>query len=91
MTAVFHSTAFRKDLRLASKRGRDLEKLRQVLELLSKGEPLPRGLRDHPLKGDWVGHRECHLAPDWLLIYQIDAAAGVIRLERTGTHSNLFG
>jgi mRNA interferase YafQ len=90
MTPVFHSTAFRKDLRLANKRGKDLGKLRRVIEQLARGEPLPQGLRDHPLEGDWVGHRECHLEPDWLLIHQVDEAAGLIRLERTGTHSDLF-
>lgn len=91
MTPVYHSGAFRRDLKLAHRRGKDLVKLQDILERLSRGEPLPARLRDHPLKGDMQGCRECHIEPDWLLIYRLEQDGGAIRLERTGTHSDLFG
>ena len=91
MMPTFHGRGFRKDLKLAYRRGKDLRKLQAAVESLARGEPLSGRLRDHPLKGKLAGFRECHLEPDWLLIYQVDPAAGIIRLERTGTHSDLFG
>lgn len=90
MMQVSHSRGFRKDLKLMHRRGKDLRKLQVVVEYFVRGEPLPPRLRDHPLKGQLAGHRECHLEPDWLLIYHIDTASGIIQLERTGTHSDLF-
>ena len=57
----------------------------------SMGEPLPEKNRDHDLSGDWVGHRECHILPDWLLIYRIEDDVLVLTLARTGSHSDLFG
>jgi mRNA interferase YafQ len=65
-----------------------MAKLRQVLQLLINGGPLPARLRDHPLKGEWAGWRDLHIEPDWLLIYK--AGATEIRFERTGTHAHLF-
>jgi len=91
MMQVFHSRAFRKDLRLAHRRGKDLGKLQTTIECLARREPLPARLHDHPLKGNMSGYRECHIEPDWLLVYRVDATTGVIRLERTGTHADLFG
>ena len=70
------------------KRGKDMAKLRTVLSLLINAEPLPAALKDHPLTGDWSGYRDCHIEPDWLLIYKVDGDA--LMLERTGTHSDLF-
>ena len=61
-----------------------------VVALLAMGEPLPEKNRDHDLSGDWVGHRECHIQPDWLLIYRIEDDVLVLTLARTGTHSDLF-
>ena len=68
---VKYTTAFKKDYKRAIKRGLKIELLEQVVALLSMGEPLPDKNRDHDLSGDWVGHRECHILPDWLLIYRI--------------------
>ena len=62
---------FRKDLKRAKKRGLDLNLLSEVVDLLQKGETLPEKYKDHMLTGNWVGHRECHIQPDWLLIYRI--------------------
>ena len=62
-----------------------------AVALLSMGEPLPDKNRDHDLSGDWVGHRECHILPDWLLIYRIEDDVLVLTLARTGSHSDLFG
>ncbi|WP_418724425.1 type II toxin-antitoxin system YafQ family toxin [Dysosmobacter sp.] len=66
---VKYTTAFKKDYKRAIKRGLKIELLEQVVALLSMGEPLPDKNRDHDLSGDWMGHRECHILPDWLLIY----------------------
>ena len=84
---VKYTTAFKKDYKRAIKRGLKIELLEQVVELLSMGEPLPAKNRDHDLSGDWVGYRECHILPDWLLIYHTEDDT----LTRTGTHSDLFG
>lgn len=91
MRTVFHSGGFRKDLRLMHRRGKDLTRLQAVLDCLAEGRPPPPKMRDHPLKGEFAGCRECHIEPDWLLIYRWEKPGGVLRLERTGTHSDLFG
>ena len=80
---------FKRDVKLADKRGKDISKLRTVIELLLAAEPLPRELRDHPLKGEWQPSRDLHIEPDWVLIYRVDG--GTVRFERTGTHADLFG
>ena len=86
---VKFTTQFRKDYKLAMKRGLRIALLEEVVERLAMGEPLPEKNRDHALTGDWVGHRECHIQPDWLLIYyQTDTE---LYLYRTGTHADLFG
>jgi mRNA interferase YafQ len=82
-----HSGQFRKDLKLAQRRGCDLDKLAAIIDLLQAGQPLPAANRDHRLKG--TRERECHIEPDWLLIYRFEA--GELLLVRTGTHSDLFG
>ena len=64
---VKYTTAFKKDYKRAVKRGQKIELLEQIVALLSMGEPLPDKNRDHDLSGDWAGHRECHIQPDWLL------------------------
>jgi len=83
------SGRFDKDLRLAKRRRRDLNKLQAVIDKLRAGEPLPKATRDHPLQGEWQGFRDCHIAPDWVLIYRADEHE--VLLARTGTHSDLFG
>jgi mRNA interferase YafQ len=75
-------------MKLASKRGKELAKLRDLILLLAQGDPLPAQYRDHPLAGNWSHHRDCHLEPDWLLLYKI--AGADVYLVRTGTHSDLF-
>lgn len=62
-----------------------------MIRILSRGEALPEKSKDHALTGDWIGHRECHILPDWLLIYRIEDDVLVLTLTRTGTHSDLFG
>jgi mRNA interferase YafQ len=84
------TSQFKRDVKRADKRGKDLAKLRAVLELLIDGEPLPPELRDHPLRGNFAGSRDCHLEPDWLLIYTLSENGAHVCFERTGTHSDLF-
>ena len=79
---------FQRDVKLAQKRGKDMAKLRQAILLLMEGSPLPPLYKDHPLGGDWKHFRNCHIEPDWLLIYKIDGED--LHLVRTGTHSDLF-
>ncbi|CDX03942.1 Plasmid stabilisation system protein [Desulfitobacterium hafniense] len=62
-----------------------------IIRLLANGEPLPETNRDHALSGNWIGHRECHVQSDWLLVYRVDNNILVLTLARTGTHSDLFG
>ena len=82
---------FRKDYKLAKKRGLKIEALAEVVTLLAMGEALPEKNRDHSLTGNWVGFRECHILSDWLLIYRIEENVLVLTLTRTGTHGDLFG
>ncbi len=82
------SGRFKKDVRRIVKRGKDINKLTAVLDMLLAGRTLPEGYGDHPLKGNWKGWRDLHLEPDWLLIYRI--AGDRIELAATGTHADLF-
>ena len=84
------TTQFKKDYKRAMKRGLEIELLEKVVELLAMGESLPEKNRDHELSGNWFGHRECHIQPDWLLVYRIEDDVLVLTLARTGTHSDLF-
>ena len=85
------TTQFKKDFKLAMKRSMKIELLEEVIAMLAMGETLPDKHKDHALTGNWVGHRECHILPDWLLIYRIEDVVLVLTLARTGTHSDLFG
>ena len=84
------TTLFKKDFKLAMKRGLNVELLENIIALLAMGEPLPAKNKDHALTGNWVGHRECHILPDWLLIYRVEDDVLVLTLARTGTQSDLF-
>ena len=84
------TTQFKKDYKRAMKRGLKIELLEKVVELLAMGEVLPEKNRDHELSGNWVGHREYHIQPDWLLVYRIEDDVLVLTLARNGTHSDLF-
>ncbi len=81
---------YRKDIKLMYRRGLNLALLERIIEKLKKMEPLEDKHHDHPLKGDYVGFRECHITPDWLLIYAIDNNRLVLTASRTGSHSDLF-
>ncbi|MCI5851706.1 MAG: type II toxin-antitoxin system YafQ family toxin [Sutterellaceae bacterium] len=81
---------FRKDLKLIRKRGYDLRLLEEVLRMLAEDVPLPPKYRDHSLAGKFSGSRECHISPDWLLIYEKYNSNLYLYLLRTGTHSDLF-
>ena len=88
--SVKFTSQFKKDFKLAKRRGLDETKLTQVVELLANGEPLPDQYHDHALGGVWSKHRECHIEPDWLLIYFEVEETLVLTLVRTGSHSDLF-
>ncbi len=88
MRNLIRGAQFRRDVNLAERRGKDMSKLRELILLLTEGEPLPLRYKDHPLSGDWKHHRDCHIEPDWLLLYKIDG--GDLYLVRTGSHSDLF-
>ena len=82
---------FKRDLKLAKKQGKDLNQLYDIIEQLANGETLDEKYRDHDLKGEYEGSRECHIEPDWLLIYEIQGEVLVLMLYRLGSHSELFG
>lgn len=88
---IVWTAQFKKDYKLALKRKLDIELLNDIIRALSQGETLPARNKDHALSGAWAGHRECHIHPDWLLIYRIEDDVLVLTLTRTGTHSDLFG
>lgn len=88
---IVWTTQFKKDYKLALKRHLNIDLLDDIIRALSRGETLPEKNKDHPLSGDWTGHRECHIQPDWLLVYRIEDDVLVLTLARTGTHSDLFG
>lgn len=90
MLKIVASNRFRKDLRLAAKRKLNLDLLRQVVNTLAEEKPLDRQYRDHELTGDYAGFRECHIQPDWLLVYRVERLELELFLFRTGTHSDLF-
>ena len=90
MYEVVLSNRFRKDLKLAAKRGCDLALLNSIVDRLAQGETLPAKHRDHSLTGDYIGFRECHIQPDWLLIYRTEEEALMLFLMRNGTHADLF-
>ena len=81
---------FKRDLKLAKKRGYNLSLLSVVVDMLVAGKPLPEKYKDHNLSSNYVGCRECHITPDWLLIYEVEEDELMLYLTRTGTHSDLF-
>ena len=90
MYKIRPSTKFQKDLKKVQKRGYDISLLTTVLNILANGESLPSKYKDHNLSGNYKGCRECHITPDWLLIYEILDDELILYLTRTGTHSDLF-
>jgi mRNA interferase YafQ len=88
LRTAIRGTQFRKDVKLAQKRGKDMNKLRDVVLLLLEGRHLLPQYKDHPLQRRWRQYRDCHIEPDWLLIYKIEG--NDLHLVRTGSHSDLF-
>lgn len=88
---VKYTTQFKKDYKLAMKRGLNINLLDNIIAKLAMGESLPEKNRDHSLSGNYLGHRECHISPDWLLIYRYEDDVLILTLSRTGSHSDLFG
>ena len=88
MKAIFQTSQFKKDFKSIKKRGNDLNKLKEVVSAIANSEALQERHRDHALSGNWAGSRDCHIEPDWILIYRIDE--DYLFLERTGSHSDLF-
>ena len=87
---IIPTTKFKKDLKKASKRNLKIEKLEKIIDILANGEMLSEKYRDHELNGNYSGCRECHIEPDWLLIYEIHNDKLILILTRTGTHADLF-
>jgi mRNA interferase YafQ len=85
---IIETKKFEKDMEIAKRRGKSMSKIRAVVNTLAKEEPLPEKHRPHRLLGNWNSFHECHIEPDWLLIYKIEE--GTLVLARTGTHSDLF-
>lgn len=90
MLKIRYHASFKKDYKKIVRRGYDIRLLENVVKKLAAGEPLPEKNRDHNLSGDYSGCRECHITPDWLLIYEVDNGELILYLTRTGTHSDLF-
>ena len=90
MYRVKPTTKFVKDLKRAEKRGYKIDLLTEVIKKLAAGEKLEEKYKDHPLKGNFIGCRECHITPHWLLIYKVIKDELILYLTRTGTHSDLY-
>lgn len=90
MLKIRYSNRFKKDFKTIVKRGYDVKLFEEVLRFLVEEKPLPPKYLDHPLSGNYGGHRECHITPDWLFIYKIEKNILTLILTRTGTHSDLF-
>ena len=91
MYQVIYTTRMKKDVRRVKKRGKDMSKLINVLDLLKTGEPLPEIYRDYQLEGTFRNFRECHIESDWLLVYQMNEGELILFATATGTHADIFG
>ena len=87
---IIWSSQFKKDYKLAMKRGLPIEELDNAIRLLAEDDPLPEKYKDHDLSGNWKGFRECRIQPIWLLIYRVFNNNLILSLARTGSHSDLF-
>ena len=90
MLTIKYETTFKKDFKRIVRRGYDVRLLEEVIDILANEKPLPEKYRDHRLTGDFADCRECHITPDWLLVYQTDSRELVLYMIRTGSHSDLF-
>ena len=87
---VKYTSRFKKDYKRLKKRGWDMDKLLDAIDILRSGSELPPEYKDHPLHGEYAGHRDCHIEPDWVLIYFKSESTLVLSMTRTGTHSDVF-
>lgn len=87
---TYMTTQFKKDLKLTKKRGYSIELINNIISTLANGEKLPAKYKDHALTGNYSGYRECHIEPDWLLVYEIHDEELILILTRTGTHADIF-
>ena len=90
MLTIKYQTAFKRDYKRIVKRGYDTRLLEEVIEMLAEQKPLPEKFRDHDLTGNYKGCRECHILPDWLLVYEVNNDELILCLIRAGSHSDLF-
>ena len=90
MLTIKYHTSFKRDYKRIVKRGYDVSLLEKVIEILANEEELPEKYKDHNLSGDYKGFKECHILPDWLLIYKIENNRLILALSRTGSHSDIF-
>lgn len=90
MLTIKYQAAFKRDYKRLKKRGYDIRLLEKVIGILAEGKTLPSQYKDHGLNGDYKGCRECHIAPDWLLVYEVIGQELLLYLTRTGTHSDIF-
>lgn len=90
MLTIRYHKSFKKDYKKILKRNLNIHDMEIVIDMLANEQPLPEKYKDHSLAGDWKGFRECHIQPDWLLIYKIQNDALVLTLSRTGSHNDLF-
>lgn len=90
MLKIRYEGLFKKDYKRVVRRGYNIRLMENIIDLLVRGEPLPPKHKDHALTGDYRGCRECHITPDWLLVYQINDEELILIFTRTGTHSDLF-
>ena len=88
---IVWTTQFKKDHKLAMKRHLDIAQLDELIKMIASGDSLDAKYSDHPLSGNWKGYRECHIQPDWLLVYKLHNNTLILTLTRTGTHSDIFG
>ena len=90
MLTLLTTTKFRKDYKRMKKQGKDMHALETIIDTLLEEKSLEKKYHDHPLTGNYIGFRECHIQPDWLLIYSVDHGRLILTASRTGTHSDLF-
>lgn len=90
MLDVYFTAKFKRDVKRMEKQGKNIEFLLDIVDTLAEEKPLEPKRKDHPLTGEYIGLRECHIQPDWLLIYKADRKALILTLTRTGSHSELF-
>lgn len=88
---IVWTAQFKRDYKKAVKRHMDIALLDDIVRALARGDTLPEKHQDHALVGSWIGYRECHILPDWLLVYRIEHNVLVLTLSRTGSHSDIFG